>query len=127
MVDNSLYLAYYSGTVSEEDTYDGVEYHFYKVDNNGLTDLIATSNYSKVRDMFGMKGELLYFYEKSNELQGLNYGGEEILDGEYDYIENACCCQPAIWEISGNQKDKVSFFGKKENQWYKVIVETKKS
>lgn len=124
-IGDKLYFAYYSGEIVDDGKDIQLERRFYQVSQSGITDLHQEKTYEGVSALFSIDQKLLYFYSKEGNANGFNYDGKEYLEGRYESLENACCCEPSIWKIQGNNSDTVAFFAKKDGKFVKVLVEGK--
>ena len=64
-----------------------------------------------------LRGQPFYFFKKSNRV-GVSYGGQ-VLSYQYDEVIHYRCCEPAMFNVGGNET-MAWFHARKDGMWYYV-------
>ena len=64
-----------------------------------------------------VKGQPFYLFKKSNRI-GVSYAGQ-VLPYQYDEVIYYRCCEPAMFNVGGNET-MVWFHARKGGMWYYV-------
>jgi hypothetical protein len=66
-----------------------------------------------------MKDKPFYFFKKDDQI-GISYDKKEVLLG-YDEVPHYYCCEPSMLNPAAS-RNMVSFFARKNNEWYYVEI-----
>lgn len=93
------------------------------ITSEGVINLVEEFNLNTAFEPFVFNNKLLYlFSDKSG--YGINWDGE-IVGQRYDDISNYVCCEPVAWSVQGQNEVGVTFFSRKGQDVFKVLVEKK--
>jgi len=70
-----------------------------------------------------LHGEPFYFFAPAASSPGgriaMSYAGQEVVPYVYDEVVHYQCCEPSMFNLSGNET-MVWFYGLRDGMWYYV-------